>query len=507
MAQYKILRVNKLTCGSRRGLVDMDIQIQGISPEVYLLPATNINKDGEQDAGIATESNVNYEYARTQAIYDYYDNGKSKIAQEGASEEDLCIMLDEQQPTIALSTYNNRLSAHDGLSGSSAIQLTPESWLSTTIDLNSIDSFNSSVSAFRVVYEFELDANANAKSCLSNDLTYCMPLNDLLDLCIKSMFKKAAINYAIPGNLLLDAHNMTYSKNVDQYFVFEENPVAFCQFNGDAFMISQPMTKQPYRMQSNIYEQISSNNINDAHTFQLTQDDIETVLYNQPSEYGFNNYTSYLGLDRSYIEEQNIINMLTPKTCIKDIKYNYIVEVEQNTNINVQFDNPTIYDNGDIFGFFTTAKNMYDALYSMKMDDAQHIRRCRTYIDVQDAGNSLLLKYYDDTDYSIQQQKDGYSKATMLSSSSSATQKYPYQKVEMFKPVSFGHPTQHKSNVFSLKIYNSGLDEDTSKRYTAEQKQLAEQIKKDIMNSMKALAESIAPANTQLFTTYFINPS
>ena len=69
----------------------------------------------------------------------------------------------------------------------------------------------------RVVFEFELDCNANEKGVLAIGSTHSQfcPLNDLLDLCIKSTFKKAETNYAIPGNLLLHNGLVTHSKNVD----------------------------------------------------------------------------------------------------------------------------------------------------------------------------------------------------------------------------------------------------------------------------------------------------
>ena len=69
---------------------------------------------------------------------------------------------------------------------------------------------------------------------------------------MKSKFKKSTENYAIPGNLLLKDYKMQPNRNVDQYFVFEDTPVAICQFKNDAFIISQSMTSQPYRLQSNL---------------------------------------------------------------------------------------------------------------------------------------------------------------------------------------------------------------------------------------------------------------
>ena len=42
-----------------------------------------------------------------------------------------------------------------------------------------------------------------------------LPLNDLLDLCVRSKFKKSTYNYAIPGNLLLEDYKMQPNRNVD----------------------------------------------------------------------------------------------------------------------------------------------------------------------------------------------------------------------------------------------------------------------------------------------------
>ena len=120
--------------------------------------------------------------------------------------------------------------------------------------------------------------------------------------------------------------------------------------------------------------------------------------------------------------------MLTPARYITGIDYNYIVMIEQNRNSNKQFDNPTTYDNGDIFGFFTTGKNMYNALYSMEMSSSSQIDNCREYAGVQDMGDKLMLKFYDNSDYSI----DRNSRAHLLSSSSRMTNEYPYQKIETY---------------------------------------------------------------------------
>ena len=61
------------------------------------------------------------------------------------------------------------------------------------------------MSSIRIVYEFEIDKQRNEKAVLSaqGSATSILPLNDLLDLCIKSMFKRSKFNYNIPNNLML----------------------------------------------------------------------------------------------------------------------------------------------------------------------------------------------------------------------------------------------------------------------------------------------------------------
>ena len=516
MAVFKIVRLNKMTCGNRRGLIDMDIQVQSIKSDIYLLPGTGLSGTSSalSDAGIITESNNDYEYLRNASLYDYYPkNTKSEILQERRSQQNnptegnVDTILNENQISIDLNTYNDQLSSHDGLSGSDAIQLTPEFWLLSSYEQQRVDQFNTQVSCMRVVFEFELDNHANEKALLTlkDTNTQLLPLNDLLDLCIKSTFKKAENNYAIPGNLLLNKGQMTHSKNVDQYFAFEQNPICFCQYKNDAFAISQPMTKQPYRLQSNLMNQVKSGIKDRAHSFALVQDDIYTVLYPGTDAYGTSTYRQYIEADLSRMDQPNIIDMLTPAVQVTGIDYNYIVEIEQNQNNNSQYDNPTIYDNGDIFGFFTVGKNMYNALYSMEMSSSYQISHCREYAGVQDMGSKVMLKYYDCNDYQISQPQNGQAKASLTSSETDDARLYPYQKVETFEPISFGYAAKHKSNLFSIKIKNTGLDNESLSQATEEERNIAQSMKKSIANGMKQLAESIAPANTQLFATYFIS--
>ena len=113
----------------------------------------------------------------------------------------------------------------------------------------------------------------------------------------------------------------------------------------------------------------------------------------------------------------SLTSFFTPDYLIKGIGYNYIVDIEQNRDTNKQYDNPTIYDNGDIYGSFMLGKNMYDALYSMDMQQENKILSCRTYAGVQSLGNNVVLKYYDDVGYEFDP-RDHKPFASILSSSS-----------------------------------------------------------------------------------------
>lgn len=74
MAVYNILRLNKMTCGTRRGLVDMYVSVNDVLPNVILLPGTHLSGDMDpltSNAGIITESNTTYSYRLSNIINDY----------------------------------------------------------------------------------------------------------------------------------------------------------------------------------------------------------------------------------------------------------------------------------------------------------------------------------------------------------------------------------------------------------------------------------------------------
>lgn len=96
MAQYKILKINKMTSGSRRGLIDMDIQLdyrsakdiillEGLSAKMSDMPGPVLS------AGIITESGK-FRYVRDQYIADFYEGLSNALATDLCSQS---IVLNE----------------------------------------------------------------------------------------------------------------------------------------------------------------------------------------------------------------------------------------------------------------------------------------------------------------------------------------------------------------------------------------------------------------------------
>lgn len=487
-----------MSCGSKRGLIDMDISLDYLAAkDIVLLQGDVLSNDMLSSVGIATEHGE-YSFLRDQYIKDYFKKNSSYRANPLALETNASsLVLNETQLSIGIDSliddYRN------------AIQLTPLSWLSAKhADEAEVSAFNEKHKLMRVIYEFELQSNPNADACLDvsssmDQMIRCLPLNDILDLCIKSRFKKSLANSNIPFNMdqPLSA-NASYDQNVDQYLVVDEYPIEFCQCNNDAYALTQPMTMQPYRLKSTLQDHLEHDDGQLEHTFELQQEQIATYLYKSPSEYGVSSYEQYLSGDNNLTMAEALISVFMPSRSINGVKYNYIINIEQSGSSSRTLDNSTIYANGDIYGHFQLAKNMYNPLYSIEMHDKHHIENCRTYCGIQNSSNMVLLKYYDNVEYSFLGDSDD------TIASATYKKRLPYQKVEFYNPQRMSSSSKHKSNLFSIKIFDSALDDAfIANKEDDTYEQIATNIKKDISNGVRALAESIAPANTQLFDTYF----
>lgn len=483
MAKYKILRLNKMTSGTHRGLIDMDIQLCSMARvDVTLLKGTGLEdvpSIAVEEAGIMTETGK-LSHDISDCICDCYESQKTPIAQETDYE---ALMLNETQSQVSQQSLTADLTANPP----DAVQVISEEQLSAYDRLKEIEKYNQNAQTMHVVYEFEKDGRANECAALSDVSRTLLPLNDILDLCIKSRFKKMSVNYNVPRCFDED---QKLSYNVDQWLVLDRYPADFCQCGNDAFVVTQLMDTQPWRLKTDIEDHIASSY--DSYAWKLASDPIQTVLYPSPEELGFKSYREFL--DNAKDKPTAAAQLFVQQRKIHGVSYNYIVALDQTSRAS---HNETIYDNGDIFGYFTTAKNMYNALYSIDMPDASTMQNCRQYCGLQRSRGRVMLKYYDSIDYSI-----SGSKASQSSSSSLV----PYQKVEFFQPCKMSAVTKHKSNLFSVVLKNTGLDDGSTSRLQSDslQRQTAENLRKDIVNGIKSIVDNVAPANTQLFDAQFI---
>lgn len=490
-----------MTSGERRGLVDMTISLDYDIARTLLLDTTRMSEDKTmliEDTGLSTESG-SIQYARTEYVSDYKPNNKKNpLAEEDLS---VSLVLNEDQKHWLSSSIDRSIAE--------CIQLTTKEQLEAKNASASLDEFSTKMTKMHVIYEFEKVADDNSKTllqCSNAQKSMLMPLNDLLDLCVKSQAKKTALNYSIPGDLIPKASSLEANWNVDMYICFDEYPIDFCQCNNGGFLMTQPTTMLPYMMH---VQYPSSRAIEHLHNFSLAQDQITTKLYAQPSDIskGTTTYKQALSAHGQWYNTQDHALELfdLSSTDVTGISYSYIVGIDQSYAQNGG-DNPTIYSNGDIYGSIEMTKSMYDPLYTMQMKAGNNhkIYQCRTYCGVQNSQNKLLLKYYDDVDYTFIR-KPGTTAAAKSNHqvAPDGTKLWPYQKVEYFQPCKMSVQAKHKSNLFSIKVKDSGLD-DTAMRTSGVTQELADQIKRDLFNGMKALADSIAPANTQLFKAYYV---
>ena len=197
MAKYNILSINKMSSGDKRGLLDMTIAFDyKLLQKLLLLDKISLssNEDGEvveiEDEAIATETG-DYDYARTEFISDFKPIGhKNPLAKEENHNQ---LILDETQIQIDASSMSAchhhpaNCKYHeegDTLLASDehyAIQLTPEYWLSSKVDLSALHEFNTRVSKMHVVFEFEKDdiQNQTVMHIENSTSQQLFPMNDM----------------------------------------------------------------------------------------------------------------------------------------------------------------------------------------------------------------------------------------------------------------------------------------------------------------------------------------
>lgn len=96
------------------------------------------------------------------------------------------------------------------------------------------------------------------------------------------------------------------------------------------------------------------------------------------------------------------------------------------------------------------------------------------------------------------EEEDGHHKK-QCSMAEKSTGQYGYQKIEFLQKIKSSKKTKHKSNMFSVNIKNSGI-ENICNAYpnptSAKADDIRNSIKKDIKNAVTKIFENVCPANT-----------
>lgn len=137
------------------------------------------------------------------------------------------------------------------------------------------------------------------------------------------------------------------------------------------------------------------------YTWKLSRKQIATDLY--PTSADNQNHvplstylSSHIFVDDAIQDAEFLQGAIAPKKRMTNIRYNVLLNVDQDINPNQYLDNEMIYDDGNIPGDFMSTKNMYNATYSMDMDSQDSIRKCRKYCGLINTNGKLpVLKYYD----------------------------------------------------------------------------------------------------------------
>jgi hypothetical protein len=137
---------------------------------------------------------------------------------------------------------------------------------------------------------------------------------------------------------------------------------------------------------------------------------------------------------------------------------------------------------------FTPTKNLYDNDWGIKLDpQSKLINTFRQYYGIGTSNNTLWLKY------------KVYSDWASVARGGGTASMHDYEQIERIKGLyKLKNEEGHKSNVFNIKVKNSGLGGifDSGGE---------EKLKNSIKSTIKRFMEKVAPVNTQIWQVQFEN--
>lgn len=446
MAKYHVKQLNYIASGINRAFVNVDMEHYKV-----------FGKDGIWlDTENHTSGLVILEQGEGEPWKTHYIKEHEDIP---FSEEDhhLSIILNEQQPHFH--------------------EIDPEKNIVVRLDkdytneyLRKLSAFNANANQTQTLVVEYMHNDGHIKNKLSGEQRdfYC-PIYDVKDVTIKSC-NKTDVNANIKK---IDQYVDMYMPNMYQ------NPLDFCQVRDNAYLITRPTIE-------NIdYLSCQFNDRNQTYNTYDTIHRNHSYLYKSYSDWGYVKLSNAICADQTI----EISDFFKPQRTISNLAHNFISETRLNTD-------RSTYDYGEIYGNLAIGKNEFNKNYSMQMPSQDHLTRCREYVGIRNNSNQVFLKFYDHIDYPD---------ALSDNLSSSNPNVVPYQKVEFYYPNSIQSMIYHKPNLFSVKIFNSGIEQLTSNSNSlkSDDIQRINVLKQDITNAVVEIAKNLAPSYTQLFEVQY----
>ena len=315
-------------------------------------------------------------------------------------------------------------------------------------------------------------------------------LYNINDIAIKSKIQKVKDDSAA----IVDISQKNSTEYLDIYAPdLSDNIIGICQLKDCSYCLTDRMTIGPSTLKTDLRDQRAVNGPetikNTFYSWKIDSHDLPTYFYNTTD---------------TLADTSQLSSFFIPRYNLAGIKYNYMIEIPQSFSIYND------YEAGDMFGEIMQAKNAYDSSYSMNVISTDSDIRClssaREYCGIDVCGNKVFLKFYDNVNYMFScptSTKKSYNSLESIGAAEAIQKTYPYQKIETLDGINkFRANVKHKSNMFSININNTRIDQLDTGNAESTQK-LKEKIKSDIRNQVRTLSKKFCPADTCLFDVYF----
>ena len=504
MAKYNVTSLNYLAVGQNRTIINLDIQLgYQLYDKIHFLSAesksigykTYLDKRTENASelsftDIGVENGNGYYYPT-----DYIARATSKPFSTELSSQQL--VLNERQQHFIEANAGSKPYIRLFLSC-----CTEE--MTRKIEQFNIDGFTPNCTMIAVENGTVEDGRKNALTSRV-DNTVVHGLYDIRDVSLKKLGTKQRRNTGISDT---DLHHDIYVPQMHKM------PLGFCQasmqqdFQNDAIVLTRPTKLDPCILRSSLADTRDDASQSNDYTMSLQNRYAKTYVYGPQ--------------DASRAVQDNF----SPKVNYASLDKSYIVDMPVSKKSSIASDIPKYDDGVSYFRRLLISKTAFDSQYSMSMQHLSALENYREYIEIKTCAGMPYLKYYDGVNCIGNKTDDVLTSTSSLVDlevqvSGFGADYHNFQKIEYIYPLDYHAATKHKSNLYSITISDTGIEDvedaldeaKTSNRayasfgsgksnVVATQKQL-DQLKFEIMAAVRDIAVRVAPANTQLFDIKF----